>query len=172
VSLSYHLPLPMHMSTLCLLFLWQDAAPEEIGRMLGVPGCGNSSLPRSALGHGPGSDEYDDPDAMLHAVTAEQVTVCRLLHAAGFPLPAEALNTLAGVHERRDLALAQVGTHTRATASLSQEHEVPVKWPNVLTAKLSTCHQSIQAEASGAHIDTMRGSSALVDVLPKVLPHY
>ena len=149
------------MASLTYLYM-QDATPTEIGRMLGVPGCGDSSLPRSALGHGPGSDEYDDPAAMLLAVTAEQVTVCRLLLAVGLPLGTEALNTLAGVEERRDLALAEVGTHTRARASLSQEHEVPVKWPNVLLAKLSMCHQSIQAEVSGAHIDTMGGAQGRV----------
>jgi hypothetical protein len=151
------------MPTWCLLFMWQDATPDEIGRMLGVHGCGDTSLPRSALGHGPGSDAFDDPSAMLHAVAAEQVTVFRILLAAGLPLPEQALNALAGVHERRELALERTlgegGTHTRARASLSQEHEVPVKWPNVLPAMLSMCHQSIQAEVSGGHIDTMGGGS-------------
>ena len=88
----------------------QDASGSEMGRMLGVPGMGDRSIPLEILGASPGSDAYDDPEAFLTGVAAERITILRILHAARLPLPDSALNALAGIDERRLLAESLLGS--------------------------------------------------------------
>ena len=124
-----------------------------------VPGFGDFNLPLEALGAQPGEDAYDDPAAMLASVSAERVTIGRILHGACIPLQEQLLDTIACVDERRELLSEAPQLHTRASAPQTPPSSPTCSPPNVIPKILSSCHQSVSRDAQSGHVDIM-GSMA------------